>query len=383
MNMKCQAIFLPFEQVLGVVAPHYFLGGLIGGALGLIGGIFGNKSNESAQASANSLNYRMNQENNAANQAMNDATNAANLEAVRQANEANIYLADKNNAANSALAEKNNAFNSAEAQKSRDYQTYMSNTSHQREVADLRSAGLNPILSGTGGAGASTPSGATAQGTVIPHRAASVKAGQSKATRFNASRVSPVMTDYSAMAQAARIGSDIANSSIVTRSQAQQSSALASKANAETENILQAVDANVNQSVADKNVASAKESTARIELYASQGSKIAAEISNLDTMKAEIIQRIETLKSQAKSADSQANLNNATISLRALESATEIQVAALRAVEVEMKKHGTTSINLPLGLGTINLGSNGSKFESASERARRYRHGYAGQYARP
>lgn len=55
-------------------------------------------------------------------------------------------------------------FNAAQAALNRDWQEYMSNTSHQREIKDLKAAGLNPVLSAMGGNGAAVTSGATASG---------------------------------------------------------------------------------------------------------------------------------------------------------------------------------------------------------------------------
>lgn len=50
-------------------------------------------------------------------------------------------------------------YNSREAEKNREWQEYMSNTQYQRAVADLKKAGINPLLAFDTLSGASTPSG--------------------------------------------------------------------------------------------------------------------------------------------------------------------------------------------------------------------------------
>lgn len=88
------------------------------------------------------------------------------------------------NATNVDMQNSTNAMNVAEAQRNRDYQTQqanaqmafqerMANTAVQRQVADMKAAGINPIMAATGGATA--PAGASGSGSQASLTAARVE----------------------------------------------------------------------------------------------------------------------------------------------------------------------------------------------------------------
>lgn len=122
-----------------------------------------------------------------------------------------------NTAKSQAFAREQMKYNAEQASINRQWQENMSNTAHQREVKDLISAGLNPVLS-TGGQGSATPSGATATGSSgkVDESYSSALAGYLTTLINSATAVNTAGISASAMLGSAKMSADASRANAIT-----------------------------------------------------------------------------------------------------------------------------------------------------------------------
>lgn len=169
------------------------------------------------------------------------------LQMQKLANQTQIKLQDMSNKATA----KTFKYNTKEAKASRDWQKMMSDTSHQREVKDLKKAGLNPVLSANQGAQSYTTSSASGEAENAASSVAQMYASQmSGMAGVKESEISAAATRHAAATSAAAQRAAAAQAAaaqryaadMAYRTSAERNEAVLEKTRLENQNRLDVID---------------------------------------------------------------------------------------------------------------------------------------------
>lgn len=133
-----------------------FYGSVLSAGTNLLGGVLQNN----AQAANNAANISAQIQRDQFNAAQVAGANERNIMFQSDTNQLNRDFMWNTNMANQAMQRETNEWNAAQVAKQMEFQERLSSTAYQRAMADMRKAGLNPILAYQQGGASSMPGAA-------------------------------------------------------------------------------------------------------------------------------------------------------------------------------------------------------------------------------